>query len=75
MKCLSNLLLSKLDDVFIIGKYPSNCFASCLFLCHVGIFPSDIYIGCNWLFPNVSQLVASEYKIIDNIFAPIGKLL
>jgi len=32
-----------------------------------------IYIGCNWLFPNVSVVVASEYKISDNNFAPVGK--
>jgi len=37
------------------------------------MFPIDIYIGCNWFFPNESVVVASEYKIIDNSLAPVGK--
>jgi len=36
------------------------------------ILSNEIYIGCNELFPKVSQFVASEYNIIDNSSAPIG---
>ena len=53
-----------------IGKYPKSCFASDLLWRYVRILPIDIYIGCNWLFPNVSVVVVSEYKIIDNNLAP-----
>jgi len=56
-----------------MGKYPNNCFASGLFLRHMDILPNEIYIGCNELFPKVSQFVASEYNIIDNNFEPNGK--
>ena len=37
------------------------------------MLPNDIYIGCNWLFPNVSIVMTSEYKIIDNNLTPVGK--
>jgi len=40
---------------------------------HVGILPIDMYMGCNWFFPNESVVVASEYKMIDNNLAPEGK--
>jgi hypothetical protein len=65
--------LSVLLAASSIGKYPRSCFASALLRRHIGIFPNDTYIGCNWLFPNVSVVVASEYKISDNNFAPVGK--
>ena len=58
---------------FIIGKYPNNCLASDLFRRHMDILPNEIYIGCNELFPKVSQFVASEYNIIDNNSEPDGK--
>src|SRR5204862_4011914 len=56
-----------------IGKYPKSCLASGLLRRHVGILPIDKYIGCSWLLPNVSVVVASEYKISDNNLAPVGK--
>ena len=65
--------LSVLLAASSIGKYPRSCFASALLRRHIGIFPNDTYIGCNWLFPNVSVVVTSEYKISDNNFAPVGK--
>ena len=61
--------LSVLLAASSIGKYPRSCFASALLRRHIGIFP----IGCNWLFPNVFVVVAFEYKISDNNFAPVGK--
>jgi len=56
-----------------IGKYPKSCFASDLLRRHMGILPNDTYIGCNWLFPNVSVVVTFKYNMIDNNLAPEGK--
>src|SRR2546422_5572579 len=66
--CSSDLLTAS-----NIGKYPKSCLASGLLRRHVGILPIDKYIGCSWLLPNVSVVVASEYKISDNNLAPVGK--
>jgi hypothetical protein len=38
----------------------------------VAILPNEIYIGCNELFPKVSQFVASEYNIIESNLEPGG---
>ena len=68
-------LFSVVSLDFIIGKYPNNCFTSGLLHCHADILPNVIYIGCNELFSKISQVVTSEYKIIESNLEPSNKEL